>query len=82
MGTTVYSIRIRRKIKEMREEIRDVNWQEELRRLVEERVREEYKKRLLKEARELRMNMKTNVPASKLIRVESCEHKKKCAGYD
>jgi histone acetyltransferase (RNA polymerase elongator complex component) len=68
MGTVVYSIRIRKEIKEMMEGIRDVNWQEELRRLVEEKVREEYKRRLLKEARELREKMKTNVPASKLIR--------------
>jgi len=38
MRTVVYSIRIRKVIKEMMEEIRDVNWQEELRKLVEEAV--------------------------------------------
>ncbi len=68
MSTAVYSIRIQKEIKEMMEEMKEVNWQEELRKLVEEKVKEEYRNKLLKEARELREKMKTNVPASKLIR--------------
>jgi hypothetical protein len=73
MSTVVYSIRIPKKIKEMMDSINDINWQEELRRIVEERVKEEYKKKLLREARDLRMKMKTSVPSAELIREDRDE---------
>ncbi len=55
------------------DELKDVNWQEEIRKLVEKRVKEEYKRRLLEEAREIRKKMKTSVPASDLIREDRDE---------
>ena len=73
MSTTVYSIRIPKEIREMMEKLKDVNWQEEIRKIVEEKVKEEYKKKLLNEARELRRKMKTNISASKLIREDRDE---------
>ncbi|WP_218915484.1 hypothetical protein [Geoglobus ahangari] len=42
------------------EKIKDVNWQEEIRRMIIERVREEAKRRLLEDARELRSRMKSS----------------------
>ncbi|RLI89193.1 MAG: hypothetical protein DRO98_01590 [Archaeoglobales archaeon] len=73
METSVYSIRIPKEVKKMMEEMKDVNWQAELRRLIEEKIREEYKKRILSEAREIRKKMKTSVPAAELIREDRDE---------
>ena len=42
------------------EKMKDVDWQEEIRKMIIERVREEVKKRLLREARELRSKMKSS----------------------
>ena len=72
MTKVVYSIRISEEVKKMMECI-DLNWQEELRKVVEDRVREEYKKKLLNNARELRKKMKTSVPATELIREDRDE---------
>lgn len=72
MTKVVYSIRISEEVKKMMECI-DLNWQEELREVVEDRVREEYKKRLLNKARELRKKMKTSVSAAELIREDRDE---------
>ena len=72
MTKVVYSIRISEEVKKMMECI-DLNWQEELRKVVEDRVREEYKKKLLNNARELRKKMKTSVPAAELIREDRDE---------
>lgn len=72
MTKVVYSIRISEEVKKMMECI-DLNWQEELRKVVEDRVREEYKKKLLNKARELRKKMKTSVSAAELIREDRDE---------
>jgi len=72
MTKIVYSIRISKDVKKMMDCI-DLNWQEELRKVVENKVREEYKKRLLREARELRRKMKTSVSAAELIREDRYE---------
>ncbi|AAB89795.1 hypothetical protein [Archaeoglobus fulgidus] len=44
----------------MMEKMKDVNWQEEIRKIIIERVRREAKKRLLEETRKLRMEMKSS----------------------
>lgn len=72
MTKIVYSIRIPEDVKRMMEEI-DLNWQEELRKLIERKVREEYRKMLLRKGRELRKRMKTDVPSAKLIREDRDE---------
>lgn len=48
-------------------EMRDVDWQEEIRTIVEELVKKKSKERLLTEARELRKDMKA-IDAAELIR--------------
>ncbi len=60
MSTTVYSIRIPREIREAMEKMKDVDWQEEIRKMIIERVRKELKRRLLEEAKELRGKMKSS----------------------
>lgn len=65
---SVYSIRVPGEIRKMMEEMSDINWQEEIRRLVEELVRNKSKERLLAEAREMRKEMRAEVSASRLIR--------------
>ncbi len=60
MSTTVYSIRIPKEIRDAMEKTKDIDWQEEIRKMIIERVRQETKRRLLKEARELRKKMKSS----------------------
>jgi len=60
MSTTVYSIRIPREIREAMEKMKDVDWQEEIRKMIIDRVRKELKRRLLEEAKELRSKMKSS----------------------
>jgi hypothetical protein len=49
-------------------EMNEVNWQEEITRLVEELVKSKSKERLLAEAKELREEMTVEVSAAELIR--------------
>ena len=65
---TVYSIRVPVELRKMMEEMKEVNWQEEVRRVVEELVRNKSKERLLAEAKEIRESMKAGVGAAELIR--------------
>lgn len=65
---TVYSIRLPAKFRKIMDEMDDVNWQEEIREITMELIREKSKKRLLKEAEELRSRMKADVDSSTLIR--------------
>ena len=53
----------------MMDEMKDINWQSDIRQAVEERVREKRRQILLKEARELRQAAKNiGISASELIR--------------
>ena len=52
------------------EERKEINWQEEIRRLVEELVKNKSKERLLAEAKEIRKAMKADVSAAELIRAD------------
>lgn len=52
----------------MMEEMKEINWQEEIRRKVEELVKNKSKERLLAEAKEIRKGMKMEVSAAELIR--------------
>ncbi|CAD7772846.1 hypothetical protein FHEFKHOI_01318 [Candidatus Methanoperedenaceae archaeon GB50] len=65
---TVYSIRVPVELRKMMEEMRDINWQEEIRKVVEELVKNKRKERLLAEAKKIRKDMKADVSASELIR--------------
>ncbi len=64
---TVYSIRVPEEIRELMKDIKDVDWQEEIRTMVEQLVRKKSKERLLTEANELRRDMKS-INGAKLIR--------------
>jgi activator of HSP90 ATPase len=65
----VYTIRIPEEVRQMMDEMKDINWQSDIRQAVEELVREKKRHRLLNEARELRKATKNiGVSASELIR--------------
>jgi len=65
----VYSIRIREDVRRMMEEMSDINWQAEIRQMVEELVRERRKQRILARAQERRKQMKNIcVGAAEMIR--------------
>lgn len=66
--STVYSIRVSMELRKMMEEMKDINWQEEMRRMLEELVKTKSKERLLAEAKKLREDMKAEVSAAELIR--------------
>ena len=63
----VYSVRIPTEIREMMKEMEDIDWQKEIRTMIEELVRTKHKKRLLTEAKKLRNHMKA-IDAAELIR--------------
>ena len=54
----------------MMEEMKEVNWQEVIRTMVEELVKDKSKERLLAEAKEIRKEMKVDVSAAELIRAD------------
>ena len=58
------------KLRKMMEEMKEVNWQEVIRTMVEELVKDKSKERLLAEAKEIRKEMKVDVSAAELIRVD------------
>ena len=72
--TYVISIRIRKELKDLMDKI-DVNWGEEIRRFLEERVKIELKKKFLQDAKKLRqkIGLKSPISAAELIR-EDREH--------
>lgn len=65
---SVYSIRIPTKFRKIMDEMEDVNWQEEIREVTLELIKEKNKKRLLKESEEIRKAMKSDVESAVLIR--------------
>ncbi len=67
---TVYSIRVPVKSRKMMEEMKEVNWQEVIRTMVEELVKDKSKERLLAEAKGIRKEMKVDVSAAELIRAD------------
>jgi uncharacterized UPF0146 family protein len=67
---TVYSIRVPVELRKTMEELKEINWQEEIRRLVEELVKNKSKERLLADAKEIRKAMKADVSAAELIRAD------------
>ncbi|QUH22606.1 hypothetical protein HYG87_01890 [Methanobacterium alkalithermotolerans] len=64
---SVYSIRIPKEYRDMMEEMDDINWQEEIRKLAMDLIQKKCKHKLLKEAKKLRNEMKT-IESAKLIR--------------
>jgi hypothetical protein len=64
---SVYSIRIPNKYRKMMDDMKDVNWQEEMRAITIQLIQEKAKKRLLKESQEIRNQMK-KIDSAKLIR--------------
>ena len=68
-SSSVYTIRVPNEIREMMDEMKDVNWQSDIRQAVEELVRERRRQKLLSEADEIRKKtMNIGVSASDLIR--------------
>ncbi|KAF5413670.1 MAG: hypothetical protein C5S38_05855 [Candidatus Methanophagaceae archaeon] len=67
---TVDSIRVPVELRKTMEERKEINWQEEIRRLMEEQVKTKSKERLLADAKEIRKAMKADVSAAELIRAD------------
>ena len=67
-STSVYSIRIDTRIRKLIEEMPDQNWQEEIRTLIEQSVRQKRKEYLLSRARENQHTLITGMPAAQAIR--------------
>ncbi len=65
---SVYSIRIPVKFKKIMNQMNDVNWQEEIRNNTIKLIKNKSKKRLLKDAKQLRESMKNDVESATLIR--------------
>jgi len=72
-GSVVFSVRISQDLRNTMEEMKEVNWQEEIRNKIEELVRDKNKERILAEARSVRAEMKGVVKASELIRADRDE---------
>jgi hypothetical protein len=65
----VDAIRIPRDVRQIMDEMKDVNWQSDIRQVVEDLVREKKRQSLLAEARDLRKGTKNiGISASELIR--------------
>lgn len=64
---TVYSIRVPEEIRDLMKDMKDIDWQVEIRTMVEELVRKKRKERLLTEAKKLREEMEV-VNSAELIR--------------
>ncbi|MHB8565696.1 MAG: type II toxin-antitoxin system VapB family antitoxin [Nitrososphaerales archaeon] len=71
--SSVYSVRLSKKLKEEIERLDTVDWQNETRSFLEERVRKERINRQLEEARKNREQMKITLDVARLIR-EDREH--------
>lgn len=69
MATCVYSIRLEREIRQMMEEMDDINWQTELKQIVENTIKERKKQRILARAQERWKDQAPNeIGASEMIR--------------
>ncbi|MBN1323482.1 MAG: hypothetical protein JW986_05710 [Methanotrichaceae archaeon] len=67
--SSVYTIRIPTAIRQMMDEMKDVNWQSDIRHSIEELVKEKRRQKLLADGRELRKQTRNiGVSASDLIR--------------
>ena len=67
-STSVYSIRIDTRIRKLIEEMPDQNWQEEIRKLVEQSVKKKRKEYLLSRARRNQHMLITGTPSAQAIR--------------
>jgi len=68
-SSSVYTIRIPNEIRKMMDEMKEVNWQSDIKQAVEELVREKRRQKLLSEAGEIRKKtLNIGVSASDLIR--------------
>lgn len=69
MPSNVYSIRLDPHIRQMMDDMDDINWQAEIRQAVENMVREKKKQRLLAEAQELwKQQTPSKMSAADMIR--------------
>jgi hypothetical protein len=65
---SVYSVRIDSRVRKMMEEMNDLDWQEKIRRLIEESVRKERKEKLLLRAKQAHRDQPAGPPSATLIR--------------
>ncbi|MCJ7794289.1 MAG: hypothetical protein MUP10_00445 [Methanoregulaceae archaeon] len=65
---SVYSVRIDSRVRKMMEEMGDLDWQEKIRRLIEESVRKERKGEILARAKQAHRDQLAGPPAAAMIR--------------
>lgn len=68
--STVYSLRIPKKLKEALQSLEKVDWQAEIRQFLEQKVRQHYLRLELDEARKLRTGMRRTVSSAEIIRAD------------
>jgi hypothetical protein len=68
--STVYSVRIPKKLKQTLEALNEVDWQTEIRQFLETKARESHLRLELEEARRLRASMKKTVNSAQIIRAD------------
>ena len=68
--TSVYTIRIPSQVRQMMDEMKEINWQSEIRQAIEDLVRERQRESLLSDAGEVRKKTMNIGSASDLIRVD------------
>ncbi len=66
--SSVYSVRLPKKLKEQMEQLDNVDWQSEARSFLEERVRKERINRQIEEAKKNKGRMKVTLDVASLIR--------------
>jgi hypothetical protein len=68
-ASQVYTVRIPAEVRQMMDEMKDINWQSDIRIMIEELVQEKRRQKLLAEASEIRKGTKNiGISASELIR--------------
>jgi hypothetical protein len=65
---SVYSVRIDSRVRKMMEEMGDLDWQEKIRRLIEDSVRKERKDMILARAKRACRDQPAGPPAAAIIR--------------
>ncbi|RLE57280.1 MAG: hypothetical protein DRJ40_02915 [Thermoprotei archaeon] len=61
MSTVIFSVRIDRKLRELMEQFSEIDWAEEVRKFLEERVRSLLREKILSEVDELREMLRQKV---------------------
>lgn len=68
--STVYSVRIPKQLREALDQLKHINWQDELRAFLEQKARAELLREGLKHAHKVRASTKRTLNAARMIRAD------------